>query len=218
MAIGRDFNLYLVRAVIRSGFGYTGRVVFYRRVRGEITMKSINNKVLLLACVLGIGALPLTGCDSKPQPSIAGKPSVQRYDKVKTLQGLVTNDDGPVKTGIIKVLTENGRELAKIELTDGPQYSIDVPAGTELPVLLAYYPSDAVSDDKRMIAAVVHASASKFDINMLSTRIAKQAKAMGGYTHKNLVSAAEATGTVPASNKTTAGFRGDPTTQYGGWH
>ncbi len=69
-----------------------------------------------------------------------------------------------------------------------------------------------------MMAAVVHTGASKYDINQLSTRIAKQAKAMGGYTHKNLVQAAESTGTVPASNKTTAGFHGDPTTQYGGWH
>lgn len=181
-------------------------------------MKSINHKVLLMGCMLGVSGLLLSACDSKPQPSIISKPSVQKYDKVKTLEGLVTNDEGPIKTGIIKVLTEKGRELAKIELTDGPHYSIEVPAGTVLPILLAYYPSETAGDDERMLSAVVHAAASKFDINTLSTRIAEQAKAMGGYTHQNLVNAAEGTGIVPARNKTTAGFRGDPTTQYGGWH
>lgn len=181
-------------------------------------MKSINSKALLIGSMLAVAGLMLTACDSKPQPSIVTKASVQKYDTVKTLEGLVTNDEGPIKTGIIKVLSEKGQELAKMELTDGPHYSIKVPAGTVLPVLLAYYPSETASDSERMVSAVVHAAASKFDINTLSTRIAEQAKALGGYTHKNLVSAAETFGTVPASNKTTAGFRGDPTTQYGGWH
>ncbi|MGR8932180.1 MAG: hypothetical protein ACU836_16240 [Gammaproteobacteria bacterium] len=173
-----------------------------------------------LACVLLIGGFGLTACDSgsKPQTSIISKPSVQKYQTVKTLEGLITNDEGPVKTGVVKALTEKGQELSRIELTDGPSYSIQVPAGTVLPIILAYYPSDDAFDDDRMISVVVHADASKFDINTLSTRIAKQAKKLGGYTHKNLVQAAEATGTVPATNKTTAGFRGDPTTQYGGWH
>lgn len=181
-------------------------------------MKSINHKALLISSMLAVSGLLLSSCDSKPQPVIATKSSVQKYDTVKTLEGLVTNDDGPIKSGIIKVLTEKGQELAKIELTDGPHYSIQVPAGTVLPILLAYYPSEDTGDNERMLSAVVHAAASKFDINTLSTRIAEQAKALGGYTHKNLVSAAESSGSVPASNKTTAGFRGDPTTQYGGWH
>jgi hypothetical protein len=52
----------------------------------------------------------------------------------------------------------------------------------------------------------------------LTTSIAKKAQALGGYTHANMVQAAEDTAKVPDANKTTAGFRGDPTTQYGGWH
>ena len=181
-------------------------------------MTFILKQALGLSCILGVGGM-LTGCDSKPQPSsVASQPSQEKYEQIKTLQGLVANDDGPVKTGIIKVLTEKGQELSRIELTDGPHYSLDVPAGTALPIILAYYPKADASDEQRMISVVVHAAASKFDINPLSTRIAKQAKAMGGYTHKNMVRAAESVGTVPASNKTTAGFRGDPTTQYGGWH
>jgi len=180
----------------------------------------ILKRVVMVSGAVLIGASVLVGCDSgsKPQSSIISQPKVQKYEQVKTLEGLITNDEGPVKTGIIKVLTEKGKELAQIEMTEGPHYSIEVPAGTVLPVILAYYPTATASEDERMISVVVHADATKFDINTLSTRIAKEAKALGGYTHKNLVRAAEGTGTVPAANKTTAGFRGDPTTQYGGWH
>lgn len=181
-------------------------------------MTSALKSVLIISCMALFGGALLAGCDSKPKASSISKPSVQKYDQAKTLQGLVTNDAGPVKTGIIKALNEQNQELARMALTDGPHYSLEIPAGTALPIVLAYCPAADAPDDQCMISAVVHAGASKFDINPLSTRIAKQAKALGGYTHKNLVSAAENTGTVPASNKTTAGFRGDPTTQYGGWH
>jgi len=177
-------------------------------------------KALCLTCIALIGSYGLIACDSgsKPQTSIVGKAKLQKYETVKTLEGLVTNDGGPVKTGVIKALSEKGKELSKIEMTEGPAYTLQVPAGTVLPIIVAYYPDEDAKDDERMISVVVHADASKFDINPLSTRIAEEAKKMGGYTHRNLVQAAEATGTVPATNKTTAGFRGDPTTQYGGWH
>ncbi|WP_150046176.1 hypothetical protein [Methylomonas rhizoryzae] len=170
-----------------------------------------------LGGALVAGAM-LSGCDSKPSAAVTEKPRAENYQTVKTLQGLVTLDEGPAKTGIVKALSEQGKVLAETRLEDGPHYAIDIPAGTELPIVLAYYPSAEAGEKQGMISVVVHAAASKFDINTLSTRIAKQAKALGGYTHKNLVRAAEESGTVPAANKTTAGFRGDPTTQYGGWH
>ena len=46
----------------------------------------------------------------------------------------------------------------------------------------------------------------------------KAAKAMGGYNRANMIHAAENTVHTPDANKTTTGWRGDPTTQYGGWH
>lgn len=172
----------------------------------------------VLSALLVSGGL-LAACDSKPASSpVAAKPALEKYQSVAELQGLVRDDNGPVKTGIVKALSEKGDLLASVALEDSPRYNLELPAGTALPVILAYYPSIDAGDDQRMIAVAVHANASKYDINPLSTRIAKQAKAMGGYTHSNLVRAAEETGTVPADNKTTAGFRGDPTTQYGGWH
>lgn len=176
--------------------------------------------VLPLGTVFGwfISACLLGGCGSQPQPSTLAKSSQEKYVAIATLQGLVTDDSGPLKTGIVRALRDSGEVLASVELKDSPRYSLEIPAGTQLPILLAYYPSAGASDDQRMIAAAVHANASKYDINPSSTRIAKQAKALGGYTHNNLVRAAESTGIVPADNKTTAGFRGDPTKQYGGWH
>ena len=181
-------------------------------------MRHTNYRRPGLAGLLLLAMAGLNGCDSKPQPSLSAKPPLEKYQATATLQGLVTDDNGPVKSGVVKVLSEKGDVLASVELADNPRYSLDIPAGTPLPIVLAYYPSANAGDDKRMIAAAVHANKSLYDINPTSTRIAKQAKAMGGYTHNNLVRAAEASGVVPADNKTTAGFRGDPTTQYGGWH
>ncbi|HCT99478.1 MAG TPA: hypothetical protein DF614_05290 [Methylococcaceae bacterium] len=57
-----------------------------------------------------------------------------------------------------------------------------------------------------------------YDINALTTRIAQRAKSLGGYTRQNMVLAAGDSVNVPDANKTTTGFRGDPTSQYGGWH
>ncbi|QPK61982.1 hypothetical protein IVG45_14065 [Methylomonas sp. LL1] len=181
-------------------------------------MKSAFKPVLGLSGVLIMSGWAMIGCDSKPQPAVVSQANQEKYDKLKTLEGLVSNDQGPAKTGLVKVLTEQGRELSRVELADSPRYSVDVPAGTLLPVILAYYPTADAGEEQRMITVAIHAAASKYDINPLSTRIAKQARALGGYTHKNWVRAAESFGTVPDNNKTTAGFRGDPTSQYGGWH
>lgn len=171
-----------------------------------------------LLSVLFLASGMLTSCNSSPQPSVISKPSLEKYDQAVTLQGAVSNNDGPVKHGVVKALTEQGQLLASVELAGSARYSLEVPGGTALPVLVAYYPTAEAKASERMIAVAIHANTSKYDINPLSTRIAEQAKSLGGYTHNNLVRAAESTGTVPASNKTTAGFRGDPTTQYGGWH
>ncbi len=181
-------------------------------------MKSKFKPALAWICMVLVSGWGVVACDSQVQPVVTGKSSPEKYETLKTLQGMVSNDDGPVKTGIVKVLSENGRELSRVALAGSAQYSLEVPAGTALPLILAYYPTADADAEQRMMTVAVHAATSKYDINQLSTRIAQQAKAMGGYTHKNLVRAAESSGTVPAGNKTTAGFRGDPTTQYGGWH
>lgn len=162
--------------------------------------------------------LIMAGCESKPQPAPVTQAAVEKYSTTTTLQGLVTGDAGAVKSGIVKAISDKGDVLASVELGSNSRYNLELPGGTILPLLLTYYPEGDAGEAQRMSVAVVHATLSKYDINPSSTRIAKKAKQLGGYTHKNLVRAAEETGIVPADNKTTAGFRGDPTTQYGGWH
>ena len=68
------------------------------------------------------------------------------------------------------------------------------------------------------MAVVIHPTITRYDINPLTTAIAKKAMALGGYTDTNMRQAAESTVSVPDADKTSAGFRGDPTQHYGGWH
>lgn len=160
----------------------------------------------------------LAGCDqNEPKRPLLGQ-TAQKYTKATVLEGIVTDDIGPVKSGIVKVTDSQGQLIASTELQNTEHYRVKIPAETLLPIVLTYYPEADQTGSDVFMTAVVHPNITQYDINPLSTAIAKKAKAMGGYTHGNLVVAAESMGTVPDKNKTTAGFRGDPTKQYGGWH
>jgi hypothetical protein len=76
----------------------------------------------------------------------------------------------------------------------------------------------AESSEDKFVSAVIDNIITKYYINPSTTAIAKAAKDMGGYTRANMVRAAENTIHTPDANKTKTGWRGDPTTQYGGWH
>jgi hypothetical protein len=158
----------------------------------------------------------LSGCEKSNQSTISIKQDLKKYEQATTLEGRVSNNHGPMKAGSIKVTDRNEELIAGTALENNGHYSIEIPANTVLPIVLTVYPE--AGDGEKLITAVVHPSITKYDINPLTTSIAKKALAMGVYTHANLVRAAEGTATVPDANKTTAGFRGDPTTQYGGWH
>jgi hypothetical protein len=175
--------------------------------------KGIFHNTLLLLFMAGCF---LTGCEKSNQNTVSTKQVIKKYEQATTLEGRVTDNHGPVKAGTIKVTDHNGELIASAALENNGLYSVKIPANTVLPIVLTFYPESA--DGEKLITAVVHPSITKYDINPLTTSIAKKALAMGGYTHANLVRAAEGTATVPDANKTTAGFRGDPTTQYGGWH
>lgn len=158
----------------------------------------------------------LIGCDQTNKDKVSTKEVIKKFEHETTLEGLVSNNRGPIKEGTIKV-TDNYEELvASTAVKNNGHYSIKIPAETVLPIILTFYPESA--DGQKLFTAVVHPSITKYDINPLTTSIAKKAQALGGYTHVNMVQAAEDTAKVPDANKTTAGFRGDPTTQYGGWH
>lgn len=168
---------------------------------------------MLLLCTPGYF---LTGCDKSNQNTASIKQAVKIYEQATTLEGRVSNNQGPVKSGTIKVTDTKEELVASTALQNNGHYSVKIPKDTALPIVLTFYPE--VADGGKLITAVVHPGITKYDINPLTTSIAKKALAMGGYNHANMVRAAEGTATVPDANKTTAGFRGDPTTQYGGWH
>lgn len=163
-------------------------------------------------------SLVLAGCEKNDRGNQLTQQTVKKYDKATILEGTVSNDDGPIKTGVIKVTDSKQQIVASTTIQNTGQYRVEIPANTALPIVLTFYPDAENKSEKQMFTAVVHASITKYDINPLSTAIAKTAKSMGGYTHANMVRAAEDSGSVPDSNKTTQGFRGDPTKQYGGWH
>lgn len=159
------------------------------------------------------------GCgDSKPKNNPMIKKSEQRFKQATTLKGLVSDDKSPLKAGELKVFNAKNRVIATTQLEANGHYKVEIPAGTPLPILLTVYPESKDSKVEKLVAAVVYTSMTKFDINSLSTKIAKKAKQLGGYTHGNMVLAAESMVAMPDKNKTTGGFRGDPTKQYGGWH
>ena len=105
--------------------------------------------------------------------------------------------------------------IANTQLGKGNHYSVTIPSGTVLPLILTF--STEENKDK-LVAVALYPAIKVYDINDTSTAIASSAKTRGGYTHKNMVFAADNLVGVPDANKTSTGFRGDPTKQYGGWH
>jgi hypothetical protein len=158
----------------------------------------------------------LPGCEKSRQNTALVKEEIKKYEQATTLHGVVSNNEGPIKAGTIKVTDSIDELVASTSLENNGHYSVEIPANTFLPIVLTFYPETA--DGQKLMTAVVHTSITKYDINPLTTSIARKALAMGGYNHANMVRAAEGTVKVPDANKTTAGFHGDPTTQYGGWH
>ena len=174
-------------------------------------MKRMFLSSLLLATLL---SLAVTGCNQGQETAKMSQAVVKKYQKATTLQGVVSNNKGVIKTGILEVTDEKGQLIAHATVEDG-HFLVEIPANTVLPILLTF--SSGSSPDK-LVAVVIDDLVTKHYINPSTTVIAKAAKQMGGYTRANLVRAAEDTVHIPDANKTTTGWRGDPTTQYGGWH
>ena len=169
------------------------------------------NKLLVIA----MAGVILSACDSdKPKKPLISVP-VQVYSELKVLKGMVTDSKGPVRAGTLIVKDRDGKKVAETMLEKSSHFKLEIPAGTELPIELSLS-SKATTEKLRSI--VISKAVSEYDISTLTTRIAKHAKELGGYTYGNMVIAADSTVGIPDANKTSTGFRGDPTKQYGGWH
>ncbi len=170
---------------------------------------------------LSLIILLLSGCDNSGKDSKNSfdfKPQTKKYTEEMTLQGKVSNAKGSLRSGTIKVTDTKGSVITTTQLENNDHYSVTVPTGTELPVILTYFPAAGSKSKEKLVSVTISPTTTTIGINEQTTFIAKKAKALGGYSYANMVSAAEMSINVPSSNKTTSGFRGDPTKQYGGWH
>jgi apolipoprotein N-acyltransferase len=165
-----------------------------------------------------IASCALVACDNKTEQVTPISHASKKYAQTSTLEGVVSNQQGRIKSGQIKVTAENQQLITETKVEDNGQFHVVIPADTQLPVILTFYPDSNQTKDEQFIAVAIDPMISKYDINPLTTAIANKAKAMGGYTRNNLTIAAQNMVSVPDANKTSTGFRGDPTTQYGGWH
>lgn len=177
-------------------------------------------KTIATMLIMLIMSIVINGCDNNKNNSgsFVIKQKAQKYSKDTILKGKVSNKKVSITSGKIKVTSEKGKLLVSHKLINDNHYSLKIPAGTKLPIIITFYPDKNNKDQSKLVAVVIYPTISKYDINELTTAIAKNAKALGGYTHANMVMAAENTVNVPDANKTSTGFRGDPTKQYGGWH
>ncbi len=165
---------------------------------------------LLLSVVVSI-----SGCEQKQQSAgIINQAAIKKFSKATTIEGAVSTGKSLIKTGIVEVTDENGQKITQVSVEDG-HFQITIPSGTNLPLLLNF---SSETQAEKLVSVVLYDDVTKYYLDPSTTAIAKAAKAMGGYTRANLVRAAENTTHTPDANKTSTGWRGDPTSQYGGWH
>ncbi|MCX7088277.1 MAG: hypothetical protein NTV00_09520 [Methylococcales bacterium] len=172
--------------------------------------RSVLGSILLLT----LSSLVLTGCEQAQTTAKVNPPPIRKYAEATVIEGAVSNNTGIIKTGTLDVTDEKGHSITHAAVDNG-HFNVEIPANTLLPILLTVTPEPAA---EKLVAVVLYETINKYYINPTSTAIAAAAKSFGGYTRANLDRAAENTVHVPDSNKTSAGWRGDPTTQYGGWH
>jgi hypothetical protein len=154
----------------------------------------------------------VSGCEQSQKPANSQAP-IKKYVKATTIEGTVSTGKSLIKTGTVEVTDEQGQRLQQVKIENG-RFKVDISMGTPLP--LVFITSETHPD--KLETVILYEDATRIIIDPSTTAIAKAARAMGGYTRANLVRAAEDTTRTPDANKTTSGWRGDPTTQYGGWH
>ncbi len=178
--------------------------------------KTIFSTIGFLVCSLALNGCNDNNQNSKKSFSIQQK--IQQYSQATTLKGKVSNSSHAKSSGEIKITDSKGQLITTTQVKKDSSYSVTIPSGTKLPISLSFYADKNSANKDKLVSVVVYTSIKKYDINELTTLIAKKAKALGGYTYINMVLAADSTVGIPDANKTTTGFRGDPTKQYGGWH
>lgn len=157
----------------------------------------------------------MTGCDGGV-PATGSRTSSGAQTR---LVGHVLDDEGPIARAKIEVKDAKGALVGRTDLKGEPTYALTIPAGAAYPLVISAYPEAAPNQP---IKAVVNdANATEQDLSPVTTIIVDTALSLGGLTEANI---AKAAGAAIAQRKqsggagSSAGFKGDPTKQYGGWH
>lgn len=164
-------------------------------------MKQLVNLIMLLPL------LWVVGCSD----SSNGKSA-----QAARIEGVVTERDKPVTQGKILAKDKNGMPVASTELKGNSNYSITIPGNASYPITL-----EIAVDDSLLEAVVMNSASVQQDISTMSTLVVQSARNLGGISKENMAQAAinAIRQNKKASGKgTSAGFKGDPTKQYGGWH
>ena len=183
-----------------------------------MSIDSLSLKSLFFVTVTSLSLLGCSDDKGTDKKGLVAEQSVQKYTKDTLLKGKVSTKKGSIFEGEITAKDSNGKIVATTLLAGKSHYSITIPKDVKLPLILTFSPLSDSADKDQLIAAAIYTAIKKYDINDLTTLIAKKAKSLGGYTHANMSIAADQTVGIPDANKTSTGFRGDPTKQYGGWH
>lgn len=167
------------------------------------------NKILMTAFS---AVLLLAGCNDSSTSGSARSGTETR------ITGIVLNEDEPVTRARIEATDRTGAVIARSELNGEPHYRITLPAGTAYPVVLS---ARVEGEEAPLKAAVTSDLVSEQDISSVTTIVVNSALNLGGLTESNLAKAAGAAISQRRSSGGSggsAGFKGDPTKQYGGWH
>jgi hypothetical protein len=167
-------------------------------------MKSVFQFVIVAMLLL------LGGCGESSNDKRA---STGAYSRI---EGIVTDRDGPITSGKIIIKDKNGAAITSVTLNGDSKYSADIPANAAYPVFL-----EIDERDELLEAVVLDPTAVKQDITPMSSLVVRSARDLGGVTKENMARAAInaiSQSKTAGGKNTTAGFKGDPTKQYGGWH
>jgi hypothetical protein len=136
--------------------------------------------------------------------------------KVKTISGTVSYRHEPITEGTVIVKDSNGQTITSSKLQGESHYSVNLPGNVDYPIMLSFKYKD---DELR--AVVISAQTDRQDLSSMSTLVVEYAENLGGFSHDNMLTAARNainSSQTKSGKGTQAGFKGDPTKQFGGWH
>lgn len=161
----------------------------------------------------GLAALALAvlaGCgESNPGAAAVAAPA--------TLSGSVIGDEGPVKEAQVELRDSHGQVLGKTALHGGSRYSLPAPKSGVYPVVIVA----TTAGGETLKAVMTKPATTGQDLTPMSTLLVEAAQQLGGFSEENMAKAARAAigqRQVQGGNRSSSGFKGDLTKQYGGWH